>query len=171
MINKLKDNTLGVNFNTKVTSNKINEIIDSLNNNQIQGSIQLIGKKIGLNLNTTNDQLITLIKGSQFIITDILLTNSSASITATDGEFWDAPLRAGNILYSSVNGNGEAFSVINSSTDYINSTAINAANTHIQVGFRKFTTTTVGNSIYFSLGIVQGSTATCDIYIYGYILK
>jgi hypothetical protein len=137
------------------------------------GGVQLLGSKIGFNMNSTADQTINLVGGSTFIVTDVVITNASTSLTtARNFQIQDAPLRGGNII--AINNNAAAVQPPNvsigltASNQYINSNSeiYNQLN-YITI----FNSLVVGNTLYASLGTPQGGAATADIRIYGYIIN
>jgi len=166
MISKLKGNPLGSSQNIKVTSEKVNEIISTINSTSTQ-----IGKIIGFDMNSTSDQILLLKNGNRFIITDVVITNPSMSMTTAEGFLLeDAPSRGGNIIAETKN-NG-AIATLTSPTSFINKESYGTSNT--LTAWRNIllnrTRITVGNTLYASLATPQGSNATCDIYVYGYTL-
>ena len=142
--------------------------------------VQQLGKIIGFNMNSTADQLITLVGGTKFIVTDVIIINASTSLTtAEDFQVQDAILRGGNLICNSNVAGGPGgdvtLSSLTSASKFINSTVnliLNGTNINnspaliMNVG-----QVTVGNSLYASLGTAQGSTTTADIYVWGYILQ
>lgn len=136
----------------------------------------LLGKRIGIDMNSISDQLITLSGGSSFVVSEILLTNASTSLTAAlDAQVWTGLNRSGvRIFY----GSGDA-----GLADQV--TGLTSATKAIS-WYDNFVTTIAkfiivlgsvpqrnvsGTSLYFSLGTPQGAVATADIYVYGYILS
>lgn len=135
--------------------------------------VQLLGTKIGLDLNTTDNQAITLSAGNKFIITDVVLKNSSINInTAVDLQFWDGLTRSGNKIaitnYSA--GVDRSLARLVAPTNFVNSNAQGsiADNNHVLMngGF-----STIGTTIYATLLTGQGVPATIDVYFYGYVLE
>jgi hypothetical protein len=105
----------------------------------------------------SGDQVVTLSGGTAFILTDILLTNGSASLVGLGSSFCTGPDRSG----------------YNIGTAYGTGTLPNTPNIVLRaIGILGGTTIcqVVGNSLYFSIQTPPASTATADIYIYGYIL-
>src|ERR1017187_7387884 len=98
--------SLGIPKKESVTKEKINELI-----NQSNGSIQLLGSLTTangnpFNMNSTADQLIALVGGTKFIVTDVVIANASTSLTTAQiFEIRDAISRGGNLQVSS-NPNG-----------------------------------------------------------------
>lgn len=143
----------------------------------VYGKYAQIGVLIGANMNTTADQLINLIGGSKFIISEILITNSSTNNQATapkNGQFYSGKLKTGVQIFQGTNANGNNFgaeylSNLQAATNYISLQGIYSENTGYQVG--SLLNSISGNNLYFSLGLALGSVSTADIYIYGYILQ
>lgn len=131
-----------------------------------------------VNLNTTADQIITLSGGNTFIITDIVMTNASEDInTAHIAYLYSGPSRTGNeISTTGYSPDGDALYLLNIPSNYINVTTnfsyfFENNNNGIIDGILLANNRTVNSPIYFSLYAAQGSAATCDMYIYGYILN
>lgn len=122
---------------------------------------QLLGKLLGANLNTTADQLITLIGGKKFIVTNIVITNASTNIDTAAGSNWYTGLGGtGDWIASYVSSTNIRF--LTDSTQYV---AIHNAM------LKAKTTVVNGNTLYYFLSTAQGSPATADIYVYGIILE
>ena len=129
---------------------------------KFQPGIQLIGKAT-VDMNTTGDQIITLIGGSTFAIADILYTNATASLNSLTGQ---------NQAYTQVNSGGSQ--LWNDGGD-----SSGLTNSEIFISFlNQFIVippsgriTISQNSIYFNLTNALGTACKMDIYIYGYILE
>jgi hypothetical protein len=129
-------------------------------------TIQLLSKHTAVNFNTTSDTTLTLAgtttsntAGTAFVITDIVVTNSSVNLTtASDGEWWTGASRSGSELATT---SLAGFSTLVAPNNYVSATNGQITNS---------ASTTVGTSIFFSLGTPQGAPATADIYVYGYVL-
>lgn len=162
MINKLQSNKLGANTTSKVTPDKVNEIIDAIN-----GGITQIGKLIGANLNSTADQVIKLNKGNTFIVTDVIITNISKTLTtAATVQINEGLGKTGTQVWIL---NGPTVRTITSKTGFMGN-SVGGASTVIPT-YPTAAGSTVSNTIYYSNGVAEGSAATCDIYVYGYTLK
>lgn len=121
------------------------------------GAIKLLGSKIGFNMNSLADQLITLNGGTKYVINDFLITNSSISLnTADDLELFDTIGRSGNMLAANNDGRIAKLTI---PQKFINQ---NNGGTSISNNICET------NSVYASLGTAQGVPATADIYIFGY---
>lgn len=110
----------------------------------------LLGKLIGANLNSTADQLITLIAGKKRITRAVMANPSVTPTLATGG------------VYGDTNKSGTVF--IADSQVY---TALLAA-LKLNVPLLKDYTTLL--ALYFSLTAANGVACTADIYIYGELL-
>jgi hypothetical protein len=151
---------------------------------------QLLGIKLGLDMNVTTDQVISLKGGTRFVITDVLLTNFVLGEGTAGGfQIWDAINKTGNKLFTSVvnhttinntthtvtqTGSDTLVNLVASSS-YINKDSFLIANAFPPViilgDFPLLTTNVVvGTSVYASLATAQGSPATADVSVYGYIL-
>lgn len=122
-----------------------------------------------INMNATSDQLINLSGGSEFVITDIVLTNASVNLNvASDFEIWDSVSRSGNQICSSVVGIIDQLQKLTSPNKIIN-----RENNGIGFGTpaSPLNIVSVGNSIYASLGSPQGTDSSVDCYVFGYKLQ
>ena len=131
-------------------------------------SAQVLAKFVGANLNTLADQIINLLNGNQFAITEIMIANPSININAAqDAQFWSGPNRTGyKIAFSTVEGGiDSALSKLVNPSNYVNSELL----------FLSLNVTdkpeVIANKIYFSLGVAQGAPATADIYVMGFPLQ
>jgi hypothetical protein len=135
-----------------------------------------------VNVFSWGDQVIALSGGSTFIITDIVLTNVSQALTnAADGEWWQSTARTGNQIASELGlpdslqsqtnvescanipiSRGESFG---GSYNPTSTTSITLGSTFNSIQ------NTCGYLIYFTVGTPEGIAATCDMYIYGYVLN
>ena len=122
------------------------------------------------------DQPIPLSGGSTYIVTDIVLTNANTTPTnAADGQVWTGASRSGfEIAFVSIELNLLTLSSVFFNRD--NGIVFNIASTNSNIGtgissVPPVVTYTNTSPIYFSLGTPQGSSATADIYVYGYILN
>ena len=121
-----------------------------------------------------NDQTITLNGGNRFIITDVVITNSSTNINTAQGFIINnGTFRSGNTICSSnVHSNTDtSLSQLQSSEYFVNSNEnLRVSGSDLQRLNLNPNGISVGNTLYASLTISQGTTSTCDVYIYGYIL-
>lgn len=183
-LKKIVDYILG-----RTTDNSPDYILGVKNGKAVKsigGGVQLIGKLIGANMNTTADQIINLSGGTKFVVIDILVTNASINLTtAAELTFTSAPLQAGIYIADSLtlqpaNTGGSFQNILDglrkltSPSKYINAiyplnfnTNSLADNSFINIYNKQ---DVIGNKIYASLITPQGATATADIYIYGYVL-
>lgn len=152
--------------NTEVQNNTNNTNIDYSNVIQpgqlplILGT-RLLGQKIGFDMNSTLDQLITLVGGSKYIITDIVIKNSSGHVTVADNlAFYSGTSRSGNAVISSGFSHTVMNSILTSNLMYVSVLNQNAGSTNSFINS--------SNNLYASLITPQGSAMTCDILIYGY---
>src|ERR1700751_4615801 len=160
-------NVIYIMSNNTFTTNDNIVISYTPNGNISSNSIVLLSKVIGFNMNTLSDQTITLSGGSLFVVTDVVLTNTSTSLTtALNFGIWTGTTQTGKQICS------ESAGLVNltTSTDRINGNIkkTSAYRNYIDMnpGF-----STCSNTIYGSILTAQGATATVDIYIYGYILS
>jgi hypothetical protein len=103
-------------------------------------------------------QAITLTGGNTYIITDIVVTNVSIVLHNADEGYW------GTTIGASDRANENTLRVISLSPNNYES----ITNGQIRISSNSVA---VNSPIYFSLTIPEGSAATCDMYIYGYVLN
>lgn len=119
------------------------------------GISQLLGVRIGANMNVTTDQLIpiTRIGTQKYLITKIVVTNASISLTTAAGGVYQAAAKAGTAIVAAA----QAYSALTATTTALNLTlAIN----------RTYTL----DNLFFALTTAQGAAATADVYVFGEIL-
>jgi hypothetical protein len=124
------------------------------------------------------DTSITLSSGSKFVVIDVLMTNAVGTyVSASDGPF----------LYTSQSQDGYAIALgvpetvgikgktpgtigtlLTSPNIYANN--ISYTNTGGSTGIYLPSQVTVGNTLYYS-NVPNSSSATADVYVYGYILS
>lgn len=124
--------------------------IQSLTDNGMVARV-LLGKLTGANMNSTADQAIT-INSSNYIIRNIVVTNPSTSLTTSVGGIYAAASKT-----TAVVANTQIFTALTAAAKTLDLT-LNA----LGLSDRRTETT-----LYFSLTIAQGATATADIYIFG----
>lgn len=119
------------------------------------GTEMLLGTKLAANMNSTADQAISLtrIGSKNFRITRIYVTGASTSLTTAAGGVYTATSKGGTALVAA----GQAYSALTGSTIGLDLT-IAAVRTLAQ------------STIYLSLTTAQGSAATANIYVFGYVL-
>jgi hypothetical protein len=121
----------------------------------------------------SGDQMIKLSGGSTYIVTDVVITNASTSLTnASGGMIYTGINRTEyQLAFVSLNLN----SLVSPSSFFNKENGINLTVTTLgafgRIGPSPIAPTTVGNLLYFSLGIPQGSSASTDIYVYGYVVN
>lgn len=138
---------------------------------------RLLGKIIGFDMNSTNDQLITLSGGTKFIVTDIVITNATINLNMADYLTFTTQVNQGGVYIAdtkSLQPLGlapmEGLSILTNPNKYINSIGQNNTNALYENPYINIYNKqdAVGTSIYALLGTAQGALATADIYIYGY---
>ena len=121
----------------------------------------LLGKLIGANMNSTDDQRIVMFSNpSKFILRRIVVTNASISLTTAAGGVYTAVSKGGTAVVAS----SQAYSSLSASTLFLDLTLNTSGSA----------STTVKSSIpnlYLSLTTAQGAAATADVYVYGDILE
>lgn len=110
-----------------------------------------IGEFIGANFNTTSDQSITM--PSNYIVRRIVVTNASASFTLAAGGFYTGASKTGTVIVAAA----QTYTALTASTKYQDCTLASATTTD------RITSTT----IFLSLTVAQGTSATADIHIFG----
>jgi hypothetical protein len=139
-----------------------------------------------VNTFTWGDQSIALSGGSTFIITDIVLTNASAvPANASDTEWWSGTARTGinyanninlgitigiigNINTNNNTGPDDSVLPLASANEYM---SISNGGLGIPGQTSGNSPSTCGTVLYFTVGVPEGSSLTCDMYIYGYVLN
>lgn len=124
------------------------------------GAIQLLGSKIGFDMNSISDQLISLIGGTNFVITDYLITNVSTPLTIAD--------KLHNFTGLGLTGVAAIKQIDNS---VLSNILPNEYANVIHGDINVVSNIIPGPNLYASLVTPQGAPATADIYVYGYILK
>jgi len=121
----------------------------------------LLGKLIGANMNSTDDQQITIFSNpSKFILRRIVVTNASVSLTTAVGGVYTAASKGGTAVVAAA----QAYSSLTTSALFLDLTLSTTSSA----------STTVKSSIpnlYLSLTTAQGAAATADVYVYGDILE
>jgi hypothetical protein len=118
----------------------------------------LLGKLLGADFNTTNDQAISLFRigSGKCIVTDIIVANASINLSTAQGGFYTGAGKTGTTIVAST----QAYNAVDLSNDkWLALTLASAAGTDVI------------SSLYFALTTAQGSAATADIYVYGYALS
>ncbi len=118
------------------------------------GTEILLGSKIGVNMNSTADQLIpiTLIGSKKYRITRIGVTNASISLTTAAGGVYQAASKAGTAIVAT-----QGYS------------SLTAATTWLDLTLAISRTYTLSN-LYFALSTPQGAAATADVYVFGVVI-
>ena len=121
----------------------------------------LLGTLIGANMDSTDDQIITMFSNpSKSIIRRIVVANASISLTTAAGGVYTAASKGGVAVVAS----SQAYSSLSSSGLFLDLTLNTSGSA----------STTVKSSIpnlYLSLTTAQGAAATADVYVYGDILQ
>lgn len=118
------------------------------------GGLLLLGSKIAANMNTTADQAIPLISAN-YVLTEILATNSSANLTLAAGGIYTAASKGGSAVVAAT----QVYTSLTNSTDTLRLTLAAAGQIRL-----------TATPLYLSLTTGQGSAATLDLYIWGYAL-
>ena len=130
----------------------------------IRDSTTLLFSLIGADMNTTDDQLMdSIVSGSTFIITDIIIKNASIGLLSVDNaQFWSDELKSGD-QYGIVYAN--SIMKLTSNNKFISLPQEISA---LGGSAGSFFNNIVGDSVFFSLGTPQGEEATADILLYGH---
>lgn len=120
-----------------------------------------LGTLISANFNTTADQAITLSGSSAFVVTEIIVTNCSATPTAAQGTFYTAASKGGYTLFGGAASSPWGALTAPTVATVDNSTSASGSNS----GKSLYCVTSC--MIYLSLTTPQGSPLTCDIYPMG----
>jgi hypothetical protein len=115
----------------------------------------LIAQLLTANLNVTTDQAMAVNQAGTYIVDKIIITNVSTSLALglAAGGFYTAASKGGTAIV----GAGQVYTALTGATVFLNPT-IAAGGT--------FTAQT----LYFSLTTGNGSAATADILIFGFVL-
>jgi hypothetical protein len=114
-----------------------------------------IGSAIGVNLNAVGDTPVVLPNGARrYIITDIVVTNASVSLGASAATLGAFTLPAGG------------------GTAIVTPAVLTTLTTAPTFNRRTIANTVTLNdgTIQIRVGVVHGTAATCDVYVYGYAL-
>lgn len=124
-------------------------------------------------MNITTDQTITLVGGTKFIITDVMITNASVNIdTAKDFQLQSVAERGRSshmFCQSQLSEGGATDPSLSNLTvpeRFVNGQS-SADAYKLKMNPSQFTS---GETLYASLGTAQGESSTADIYVYGYVL-
>jgi hypothetical protein len=118
------------------------------------GTDTLLFRLIGANMNSTADQTFVPVQPfTNYVITSIVATNASTSLTLAVGGIYQSVSKAGTPIVAAT----QVYSGLTTTSKVVNPT-VNL--TDVQ------TVTPI-----LSLTVAQGSTATADLRIYGYILS
>lgn len=109
------------------------------------------------------DISVNLTGGSDFIITDVVLTQCTAPSSAQDFQLWNGTGRSGVQICSSNNGGSDFLQELQTTQRFIS-----MSNDKLLFNGNE---TRIGNGLFASVGTPQGSPMTCYILIYGYILN
>lgn len=118
-----------------------------LNSNQ---AIRLIGKATGVNCNAVADTIINTIDTASFSVTNVIVTNASASLAQAHGALFTAAAAGGTAIVSDA-----ALSTCTTAAKIQSMTVASTDNPSV-------------NTLYFRIGTVNTAAATCDVYVYGY---
>lgn len=118
------------------------------------GTQRVIARLLTANFNSTGDQAISVLSSTKYFVTNVLVTNCSASLTLAAGGFYPSPSKGGTPIVAAA----QVYSALTGSAAQLLGTTLAAATN---------TTALSGQTIYFALTLAQGSAATCDIYIVG----
>lgn len=120
----------------------------------------LLGTLTGANFNSTADQAISLTAPSAlYVITQILVTNTSTSLTTAKGTFYAGASKT-NAIFGATTSSFTALTA-SGSVSMVNSAATTFGGAFANARF------TAGTTIYLSLTTAQGATATADVYVFG----
>jgi len=112
----------------------------------------LLASFIGVNFNSTSDQIIRMLS-SNCIIRKIIVQNASVSLTTAVGGIYTAASKGGTAIVAA----SQTYSALTASTKFLDLTLDSSLSTDaLQV-----------QALYLSLTTAQGATATADVFIYG----
>jgi len=143
-----------------VIANVVNNDINSLNNLGCDvigtGGPTLIGRQLGINMNVTTDQQISMFnQGLPFRITKISVKNASAALTtAAAGGVYPAASKGGTAIVAAT----QVYTALSASNLALDLTIVAGPGTTEYVSTQ---------SVFLSLTTANGSAATADVFIYG----
>ena len=119
-----------------------------------QDRMILLASKIGANMNSSADQVLTMASGlTKYIIRRITVTNASVNLTTAAGGFYTAASKGGTTVVA----NTQVYSALTASTKFVDLTL--AAGVTVDV--------VTAALLYLSLTTPQGVAATADVYVFG----
>jgi hypothetical protein len=121
----------------------------------IAPGMTLIGSINGANLNSTVDQAITIEELARYTVTEVWLTNASATPTVAAGGLYTAPSKAGYTLVAAT----QTYTALTDSSVVLRCT--------LAAPLRMLT----GPKLYFSLTTAEGTALTADLLVWGYWLN
>lgn len=114
-------------------------------------NLELLGKKISADMNSTSDQPIN-ISANKYVIESIIVTNPSTSLTLAVGGFYAAASKVTALVAST-----QVYSALTAAAKFVKCTLTALLGTDIRTE----------KTLYLSLTTAQGAAATADIYIFG----
>lgn len=118
-----------------------------LNSNQ---AIRLIGKAIGVNLGAVGDTVVPTIDTNTFSVSQVIVTNASASLAQAAGALYTAAAAGGTAIVSPA-----ALSAATTAAKVVSMTVASTDNPSV-------------NNLYFRCTTANTAAATGDVYVYGY---
>ena len=165
------------------------DLIVGYNYNVVVGQTSKVAFPIDIYTTSSHaDTTITLSGGSKFVVTDMVMTNGVGTfVSASAGPYlFTAPSQGGNLIaqgtidVSDFRGSspGAIRVVLTSPSNYVNNIGYvnnyiasqDIHSTSILPGIALPSNITVGSTLYYS-NVPNTSTATADVYVYGYILS
>lgn len=115
----------------------------------------LLGFKLGLNMNVTTDQAITMVNGaSKFRISKITVLNASVDLTTAAGGVYPAASKAGTALVA----NSQVYTALSLPAYAVDLTLVATPAKTVYAATQ---------ALYLSLTTAQGAAATADVYVFG----
>jgi hypothetical protein len=133
------------------------------------GAMQKVLTSIrGANFNATTDQALILPQSiAAFKLTEIIITNASASLTTAEGGFYTGLLKTGTTVVAAT----QTYSTLTTANILMDATLASGINTtrwsNANLTITSLTGGLPGLTLYFSLTTPQGLAATADIYLIG----
>ena len=147
-----------VDLQTATSTNSVPTMPSVIPDGQIVGTIGaqcVVGQILGANMNVTTDQQFNWVQGGKFIVTGMVSTNASLSMTTAAGGVYNTTSKSGVIVAAA--------------TTYSNLTVATSAQLTLTAATNVWTYTST-TMPYLSLTTGQGSAATADIYLIGYVI-
>lgn len=118
------------------------------------GTRKLLAKGIGLALNSSSDQALTMaVNLTKYIVRSVIATNASGTPALAAGGVYTAASKGGSALV----GTGQVYTALTATTKFIDLTIATIGTTDVVTSAQ----------LYLSLTVTNAAAVTVDLYIYG----